>query len=135
MDIMWFGIGIAFIILELLNFGLVSIWFALGAFVAMFFEENGLQVQFYIFAGVSLLSALLIRKKAMTYIKKNKSKELDRITEKKVKIEEIRVNGKVIEYTVYLDGKLWTGISEEEFQIGDVAVVEKVRGNKLILIK
>ena len=33
----WFIVGIVFLIIEGLSFGLISIWFALGAFVTMFF--------------------------------------------------------------------------------------------------
>lgn len=32
----WFLLGIVFLGIEAISFGLISIWFAIGAFVAMF---------------------------------------------------------------------------------------------------
>ena len=49
----WFVIGIIFLIIEGVSFGLVSIWFALGAFVTMFFYKLEIINQFYIFVVVS----------------------------------------------------------------------------------
>ena len=130
----WFVVGIIFLIIEGVSFGLVSIWFALGAFVTMFFYKLEMINQFYIFVTVSGLSLIFIRKFAMKFLKKN-GKELDRISGKEVKIEKKSTRGNMKIYTVSLDGKYWDCISVDDLETGDVATVIKIEGNKLILEK
>ncbi|MGL5089233.1 MAG: NfeD family protein [Fusobacteriaceae bacterium] len=130
----WFIIGLLFLGVELLTFGLISIWFAFGAFLTMPFYNFSLQHQFYIFVFISLISLILVRKIALKYFKIN-SKELNRITKKEVTIDYIELKGTQRIYTVYLDSKIWQAISSEIFEIGDRAIVEKIIGNKLVLIK
>ncbi|MDX8337461.1 NfeD family protein [Candidatus Cetobacterium colombiensis] len=132
--LLWFIIGVVFLVIEIFTFGLISIWFALGAFLTMIFYEASLENQFYIFVGASLLFLFLIRKLALKHFKGN-SKELNRIKGKVVKIEKIEVRGSNNFYTVYLDGKIWEGISKFNFSVGDEAIVEKIMGNKLVLAK
>lgn len=132
--LLWFIIGVVFLIIEILTFGLISIWFALGAFLTMIFYGLSLETQFYIFVGASLIFLILIRKLALNHFKGN-SQELNRIEGKIVKIEKIRVRGSDNIYTIYLDGKIWEGISKYNFNIGDEAIVEKIMGNKLVLSK
>ncbi|MGL4946761.1 MAG: NfeD family protein [Cetobacterium sp.] len=130
----WFIVGLVFLSIELLSFGLISIWFALGAFLTMPFYNLSLEYQFYIFVSISLVSLILVRKIALKYFKTN-SKELNRITKQEVVIEGLELKGNQKIYTVYLDGKIWQAISSYSFEIGEHAVVEKIVGNKLILNK
>lgn len=130
----WFFIGVAFLIIEGISFGLISIWFAIGAFVAMFFTYLPIDYQFFIFIGVSGVSLLLVRKTALLFLK-GRSEELDRITKSKVKIENIEQRGNIEIYLVRLDGKIWESICDEKLIIGEIAQVEKIQGNKLILNK
>lgn len=128
---MWFIIGVVFLVIELSSFGLISIWFSIGAFVTMFFTDLSIYNQFYIFVSVSLISLFLVRKIAIKYLK-GKSKEVDRTINSTVEIKEIKENGN---YTVYSQGKYWDCISEDELKVGEEASVEKIEGNKLILKK
>lgn len=128
---LWFIIGIVFLGIELVSFGLISIWFSIGAFVTMFFVDLNIYNQFYIFVGVSLISLLLVRKIAVKYLK-GKSKEVDKINKSLVIVKEIKENGN---YTVYSQGKYWDCISKEKLEIGEEVLVEKIEGNKLILKK
>ena len=130
----WFFIGLAFVVIEGISFGLISIWFAIGAFVAMFFTHLPIDYQFYIFIVVSGLSLLLVRKTALIHLK-GKGKELDRITKAKIKIEKIEIRGNIDIYLVKLDGKIWESICEERLELGEIAEVEKIQGNKLVLKK
>lgn len=130
----WFFIGLAFVVIEGLSFGLISIWFAIGAFVAMFFTHLPIDYQFYIFIAVSGISLLLIRKTALHHLK-GKSKELDRITKSEVKIDSIEQRGSIEVYTVKLDGKIWEAICDKKLEIDELAQVEKIQGNKLVLNK
>lgn len=130
----WFLVGLAFLFIEGISFGLISIWFAIGAFITMFFTHLPMEYQLYIFIAISGLSLLLIRKTVLVHLK-GKGKELDRITKSKVKIEGIEKRGNENIYTVKLDGKLWEAISEDELSLEEIAQVEKIHGNKLILKK
>lgn len=130
----WFLIGIVFVIIEGISFGLISIWFAIGAFVTMFFTNLSLNIQLYIFILTSGISLLLIRRFALIYLK-GKGKELDRVTDSRVKIESIGQRGSVTIYLVKLDGKIWEAICDERLELEEIAQVEKIKGNKLILNK
>lgn len=130
----WFFIGLALVVIEGISFGLISIWFAIGAFVAMFFTHLPIDYQFFIFIGVSGISLLLIRKIALVFLK-GRAKELDRITKSNVKVENIEQRGNVEIYLVKLDGKIWEAICNEKLILGEIAQVEKIQGNKLILNK
>ena len=130
----WFLLGIVFLGIEAISFGLICIWFAIGAFVAMFFTHLPIDYQFFIFIGVSGISLLLIRKTALVFLK-GRGEELDRITKSKIKVENIEQRGNVEIYLVRLDGKIWEAICDEKLIIGEIAQVEKIQGNKLILNK
>ena len=130
----WFLLGIVFLGIEAISFGLISIWFAIGAFVAMFFTHLPIDYQFFIFIGVSGISLLLIRKTALVFLK-GRGEELDRITKSKIKVENIEQRGNVEIYLVRLDGKIWEAICDGKLIIGEIAQVEKIQGNKLILNK
>ena len=82
-------------------------------------------------SGISLL---LIRRFALIYLK-GKGKELDRVTDSRVKIESIEQRGSVTIYLVKLDGKIWEAICDERLELEEIAQVEKIKGNKLILNK
>ncbi|MCJ8343582.1 MAG: NfeD family protein [Cetobacterium sp.] len=129
--IIWFLIGLGFLGIELLNFGLISIWFAIGAFITMFFTNLSLLYQFYIFVGTSVFSLILIRKASLKLLK-GKSSTVDRIKNSRVKIIEIKPDGN---YSVYLEGKYWNCISKDILKVGELAKVEDYEGNKLILKK
>lgn len=130
----WFLIGIVFVIIEGISFGLISIWFAIGAFITMFFTNLSLNIQLYIFILTSGISLLLIRRFALIYLK-GKGKESDRVTDSRVKIESIEQRGSVTIYLVKLDGKIWEAICDERLELEEIAQVEKIKGNKLILNK
>lgn len=130
----WFAVGIIFLIIEGISFGLISIWFSLGAFITMFFYKLEFMNQFYIFVATSGIFLIFIRKIAVKKFK-GKSKELNRIQNKKVKIEKVEERGGENIYTVFLDGKYWYGISEEKLNLDEIVNVKKIEGNKLILEK
>ena len=105
-----------------------------GSFCNYVFHKLELVNQFYIFVGTSGLALIFIRKIAVKFLK-TKSKSLDRISGKEVKIEKKETRGSVKIYTVTLDGKYWDCISVDDLETGDIATVIKIEGNKLILEK
>ena len=129
----WFLIGIVFVIIEGISFGLISIWFAIGAFVTMFFTNLSLNIQLYIFILTSGISLLLIRRFALIYLK-GKGKELDRVIFIIISLNSSYFAFVTI-YLVKLDGKIWEAICDERLELEEIAQVEKIKGNKLILNK
>lgn len=130
----WFFIGVVFLIIEGISFGLLSIWFAIGAFVTMFFTYLPIDYQFFIFIGISGISLLLIRKTTIVYLK-SKRKEVDRIRKTNVKVDNILIRGNERIYIVKLDGKIWESICKNKLEIDEIAQVKEIKGNKLLLIK
>ncbi|STO31544.1 Uncharacterised protein [Fusobacterium necrogenes] len=130
----WFFIGVVFLIIEGISFGLLSIWFAIGAFVTMFFTYLPIDYQFFIFIVISGISLLLIRKTTIVYLK-SKRKEVDRIRKANVKVDNILIRGNERIYIVKLDGKIWESICKNKLEIDEIAQVKEIKGNKLLLIK
>lgn len=134
MVIIWFIITLLFIILEGISYNLVCIWFSIGALVTIPFTFLPLYIQLFIFFISSILSLIIIRKKAIRYLKNSRASSEDRIIGKSVEIQDIKIIGTSIVYTVYLDGKYWSAISKNKLNIGEYATVSHIEGNKLILI-
>ena len=127
----WIMIALVCFVMEILTYGFVFICFSFGAIITLLFLKYNTIVQLTVFLVTSILSLILLRKVSNDFIKY--SKELDRITEKEVIIEEFLFRGNEKIYTVKLDGKYWESICSEELNIGDRAIVLSISGNKLIL--
>ncbi|MBE5952111.1 MAG: NfeD family protein [Lachnospiraceae bacterium] len=134
----WLAIFILLIIAECATVGLVSIWFAGGALVAMFLAMAGVPSgwQIVAFLIVSLLLLIFTRPFAMKHFNKKKTKTnyqsvigtVVRITER---VDNFNQTGAAM-----TDGKEWTARSAEDNVIlekDDAAVVVAVEGVKLMV--
>ena len=70
MNFVWFGLAVAFFIVEGATVGLVSTWFALGSLAAMVVSLLGgeLWLQVLVFVTVSAVSLAMLRPLAKKYI-------------------------------------------------------------------
>jgi len=131
--IWWFLLTMVFIGVELAVPALVSIWFAFAAIILTLISgmvKNPIN-EFYIFVGLSGLFLVLTRPIAKKLLEKRKPIE-SRIFGQNVEIsKEIELDL----YEVKLDGKYWRATCNEKLEVGDIGVVERVEGNKLILKK
>ena len=131
--IWWFLLTLVFIGIELSAPALVSIWFAFAAVILTLISgmiENPMN-EFYIFIVLSGVFLVLTRPIAKKLLEKRKPIE-NRIFGQDVEIsKEIEADL----YEVKLDGKYWRAICDEKLEVGDLGVVEKVEGNKLVLKK
>lgn len=127
----WGIAALLFGLIEVMIPGLVSVWFAVGALGALLvtFVTDNLYVQFFTFLILSIISLVTLRKMAGK-ISKNPTNDFGRVIGKEVKIKGIDGNGN---YKVYLDGKEWSGKSENKFEIGEIAKVISIDGVKLVL--
>jgi len=131
MEYIWLILAIILVVVEISVPTLVSVWFAISAavvfLIALYIESILIEILIFVILSVILL---ILTKPFVEKVMQNKGKIESRIYGKKVKIEKEAEHGK---YEVYLDGKYWYAISDEELKVGDSAIVEKIEGNKLII--
>ncbi|MBQ8816219.1 MAG: NfeD family protein [Lachnospiraceae bacterium] len=136
----WLIVMIIFVIFELATMGLTSIWFALGALVALAVAAVGgpLWLQIIVFALVGLLTLFCVRNLAVTFFNQNRVKtNADGLIGRKGIVTEaisnIHATGQVT-----VAGQEWTARSVEEgviYEEGAMVVIREIRGVKLIVEK
>ena len=140
MWIIWLVLFVAMLIIEAIGPALVSIWFALGAVIALilsFIPEVAWWIEVIVFVVISIATLLALRPILKRYIKSNNyNTNIDSFTGKR---------GYVIEDITYLrPGAVkigdvsWTAIpvnKDEKIVENEIIEVVAVNGNKLIVKK
>jgi len=140
MWIIWLVLFVAMLIIEAVGPALVSIWFALGAVIALilsFIPEVAWWIEVIVFVVISIATLLALRPILKRYIKRNNyNTNIDSFTGKR---------GYVIEDVTYLrPGAVkigdvsWTAIpvnKDEKIVENEIIEVVAVNGNKLIVKK
>lgn len=138
---LWLGIFILALIIEAAEPGLISIWFAGGALVAFIlslFPEVPLWVQIIAFISTSgillILSFAFFRKSFLNAKKINTN--LDALLSEEVILVTI-CNKDTLGEVTYRDvtWKVTPKHHEDHFEIGETAIVDSIRGNRLVIIK
>lgn len=135
---LWLALVILFFVVECLTVGLVSIWFAGGALIAMFLSMTGVGIIWQAVAFL-LVSAILLfstRPLAKKYINNKKFK-----TNYKSSIGEVaKVIEKIDNYSqtgaAFIDGKEWTARSAKDtvtMEKDELVKVVAIEGVKLIV--
>ena len=135
----WIGIMVVAVVFEIITTDLTSFWFAIGAIAALvanvFLKDNLIAVQIAIFAVVSILSIVLLK----PLIKKKFDKPALPTNSDALIGQSVYVVEKVTPNNpgaVKIEGVVWTAVSQQdEFEVGDLVVVSKIDGNKLIIDK
>lgn len=136
--IIWLGIAIFLIIVEITTLGLTTIWFAGGAFVAGIAALFHIEFQFQIilFLAISLLLLFFTRPVAIKYLNNKITRtNVDSLIGTRGMIL-IEVNNHKEQGKVRLDGMEWTARAETDGEIIPVdALVEvvKIDGVKAIV--
>ena len=136
--IFWLILTVILAIVELTTLGLVTIWFAIGAAVAMIAALLGgnIWVQLFCFVIVSTLVLVIVRPIATKNINnKAKKTNIDALIGRKLiaktDIDNIKGTGKVD-----MDGSTWlaaSSIDEVKIFAGEEVRVVRVQGVKLIV--
>jgi membrane protein implicated in regulation of membrane protease activity len=140
MWIIWLVLFVAMLIIEAIGPALVSIWFALGAVIALilsFIPEVAWWIEVIVFVVISIATLLALRPILKRYVKRNNyNTNIDSFTGKR---------GYVIEDITYLrPGAVkigdvsWTAIpvnKDEKIVENEIIEVVAVNGNKLIVKK
>lgn len=132
LPLIWGVLAGLFLILEVLLPGLVSIWFSISAFVLLFlsFYIKAIHIQVLIFSILSISLLVLSRKYLKTYIAKDREEFNAELIGETVLVTKIISDNK---YEVSYKGIIWSAISNEKFELNDVAKIDSFKGNKIII--
>ena len=138
-SIVWFGVLILMILLELATMGLTTIWFAGGALAAFIAALCGasLLVELGLFLVVSFLLLFAFRPLAMRYVNSRTVKtNVESLAGKTARVTE-EINNEMGQGTAVLNGQEWTAHSADDTVIpaGSLVVVDAVSGVKLLVHK
>lgn len=137
-QMIWLGLMVLFLLVEWATVGLVSVWFAGGALVAMLLACAGVSTmwQLTVFFLVSAALLLLTRPVAVRYINNKKEKtNYEGVIGRTVKVTE-RVDNYNQTGSANVSGQEWMARSEEDSVIieeGTLARVVNIKGVTLIL--
>ena len=131
---MWMIAAGAFLVIEALTVGLVSIWFVPGAIIAAILSVwvKNFYVQLAVFLVISGITMFLSKK----FFKKTKSEKLAESNDLLIgktalaKADISETSGTVIVGDVY-----WRAVSEEKISEGEYVTVTAVKGNTLTVTK
>ena len=136
MSIYWFIAFLVFLVIELVTVNLVTIWFAIGAILAMLCSliTDSIVVQGVVFLVSSILVLVLTRPlmkkfKGFDRIPTNSDRVIGKIGEVTAKIEK----NKYGEVKVF--GNVWTATSNQVLNVGEHVKVKAIDGVKLIVEK
>lgn len=136
--IVWLGIFVILLIIEILTMGLTTIWFAGGALAA--FGAGiigfGLVVQVFVFIVVSVLLLVLTRPLAVKYFnqERQKTNAESLIGQQALVIEDIDTLQSV--GRVEVNGQEWSAKTDEangKIEKNRVVVIDGIQGVKLIV--
>lgn len=135
----WLGVIVLATLIEILTMDITSIWFALAGFVAMIlaiFPVINWYVQLAVFFVVALVCLIALRPFAKKMLaKKNSKTNVDALVGRKTKLLtacDFETFG-----TVKFGDVVWNVLAENDDSIeaGSIVVVQRVEGNKLIVVK
>ncbi len=134
----WLGIALVLLVVEILTVGLTTIWFAIGALLAMTlaFCGAGVAWQTTIFVVSSVLLLVFTRPLVQKYINSKRTKtNIDAIIGMTGKVVET-INGIEGTGTVVVEGKIWSARGEDEMTVipaDTLVTVREVSGVKLLV--
>lgn len=136
---LWFGICIVSIVLELLTVSaLVSIWFALGAVIAMgaYFLNLSFTIQILVFFFSSIAFVLLFRPMAAKHLRGNTvATNADRLIGMHTRL--LKAISENAFGEIKVNGITWNAVSVDNTDIEKEALVKiiAIEGNKLLVRK
>ena len=137
MTTLWLVIMVLFLVVEAATVGLVCIWFAVGALIALLAAMCGAQLwlQIVLFLIVSAATLYFTRPLVKRYVNsKVEPTNADMVIGKECRVTET-VDNIAGTGAVYVDGKTWTARSENDEVIpeGTLVTAKSIDGVKLIV--
>ena len=136
--VFWLILTIIFTVIEFIIPALVTVWFAFAAAMTIFISLafDNLKVEITFFTIVSVLAIIFIRPLAKKILSKNKDNfDAEAIDTSIIvkKIVDVTKEEKI--YDVSYKGSIWTALSSEIFEVGDIPIITGFKGNKIIIKK
>ena len=138
LNLIWLGLFILLLVIEIITVGLTTIWFAAGALAALAANVLGanLIIQIIIFLAVSVVLLIFTRPWAEKHLNRkrvrtNYEREIGKVIRITEKVDNLDQTGKSV-----VDGQEWTVRSRNDsdiFEAGALARVVAVSGVKLIV--
>ena len=136
--VFWLILTIVFSVIEFMGPALVSVWFAFAAAITIFVSLafDNLKVEITFFTIVSVLAIIFIRPFAKKILSKKKDNFDAEIIDTSIVIKKVvDTNKEEKVYDVSYKGSIWTALSNEIFEVGDIPIILGFRGNKIIIKK
>ena len=140
LNLIWLGLFILLLVIEIITVGLTTIWFAAGALAALAANvlRANLIIQIIIFLAVSVVLLIFTRPWAEKHLNRkrvrtNYEREIGKVIRITEKVDNLDQTGKSV-----VDGQEWTVRSRNDsdiFEAGALARVVAVSGVKLIVEK
>jgi membrane protein implicated in regulation of membrane protease activity len=137
--VVWLVIAIIMFVIEVVTTGLATLWFALGAIVAMVMDLCGapLASQIIVMAIVSVVSFILcmiwVRPKLESLRKKNVQRtNADRLIGRDGVVI-VPLNGAEGKGQVKIDGQVWSAKADTDIAEGIKVTVKAIEGVKLVV--
>ncbi len=137
--VVWLVIAVIMLVIEIVTTGLVTLWFAVGAIVAMIMDLCGapLVSQIVVMAVVSIVCFILcmiwVRPKLESLRKKNVQKtNADRLIGREG-IVIVPLNALEGKGQVKVDGQIWSAKAGEDLTAGTKIKVLSIEGVKLVI--
>ena len=136
--VFWLILTIVFTVIEFIIPALVTVWFAFAAAMTIFISLafDNLKVEITSFTIVSILAIIFIRPLAKKILSKNKDNfDAEAIDTSIIVKRIVDVSKEEKIYDVSYKGSIWTALSTEIFEIGDIPIISGFKGNKIIIKK
>ena len=137
--VIWLIIAVIMLIIEIATTGLVTLWFAVGAIVAMIMDLCGasLASQIIVMASVSVVCFVLcmiwIRPKLESLRKKNVQRtNADRLLGRDGTVT-VALNGTEGKGQVKVDGQVWSAKADSDISEGTRVKILRIEGVKLVV--
>lgn len=140
LNLIWLGLFIILIIIEIFTVGLTTIWFAGGSLAALLANVLGadIPIQIAVFLIVSCVLLIFTRPWAIKYLNKKRVKtnyesEIGKVIKLTQRVDNMNETGKSV-----VNGQEWTVRSKDDGEIleaGTLAKVVAISGVKLIVEK
>ena len=136
--VFWLILTIIFTVIEFIIPALVTVWFAFAAAITIFVSLafDNLKIEITFFTIVSVLAIMFIRPFAKRILSKSKDNfDAEAIDTSIVIKKVVDVSKEEKIYDVSYKGSIWTALSTEIFEIGDIPIISGFKGNKIIIKK
>ena len=136
--VFWLILTIVFSVIEFMGPALASVWFAFAAAITIFVSLafDNLKVEITFFTIISILAIMFIRPFAKKILSKKKDNFDAEIIDTSIVIKKVvDTNKEEKVYDVSYKGSIWTALSNEIFEVGDIPVISSFKGNKIIIKK